>query len=269
VLGAVLAQRCTGAMQGDYVPPELDLSDKCHRMVFDHKPNYTPIQLFTSLPVQLPKPSLAKTRPPKVEENEPLLGYTVENVHNSFFWSVISILAVYGCKVPESTLELRKAACKKMRQTVLNNKIKDFTFNLNHRRYKQFIDDFLAEKVGLDPDFYLAEALAIVLYRPIIILSTLKRPNGEKVFQYNTESNKPPLVLYEKEGFEIFLPFIHNKNTEFKLENLKDRIKIVAYSAKTVPEAFRSRPILDLEVYALLNALYGFHRLISGGPLNF
>jgi hypothetical protein len=269
VLGAVLAQKCTDAMQGDYVPPELDLSDPVHRIIYDKKLKYTPVQLHTTLPFELPKPSSRKTRPPKIDENEPLLGFTPENVQNSFFLSVISTLAVYGCKVPETTLELRKAACKKLRQTVLNNKLKDFCFNLNYNKYKAFLDDFLAEKVGLDPDFYLAEALAIVLYRPVIIISSLKRHSGEKIISFNAESTKPPLVLglYEKDGHEIFLPFIHNKNTEFKLENLKTRIEIVAYSAKTIPEAFKSRPILDLEVYALLNALYGFHRLISGVPV--
>jgi hypothetical protein len=268
VLGAVLAQKCTDSMQGDYIPPELDLSDPVHRIIYDKKLKYTPVQLYTEIPFELPKPSCRKTRPPKTED-EPLLGYTKENAHNSFFLSVISTLAVYGCKIPESTLELRKLACKKLRQTVLNNKIKDFTFHLQYKPYKEFLDNFLAEKTSIDPDFYMAEALAIVLYRPLVIISSLKRHNGRKIFQFNMESTKPPIVLglYEKEGLELFLPFIHNKNTEFKLENLPDRIEIVAYAAKTVPEAFKSRPILDLEVYALLNALYGFHRLISGVPV--
>ncbi len=38
---------------------------------------------------------------------------------------------------------------------------------------------------------------------------------------------------------EIFLPFFHNRNVEFKLDTLKGKIQIIAYVAKTVPETFR------------------------------
>jgi hypothetical protein len=54
---------------------------------------------------------------------------------------------------------------------------------------------------------------------------------------------------------------------EFKLDQLKGKIEIVAYIAKTVPETFKSRPILDLEVFAILTALYSLHRYISNVPV--
>jgi hypothetical protein len=50
---------------------------------------------------------------------------------------------------------------------------------------------------------------------------------------------------------------------EFRLVDLKGKIQIVAIVAKTVPEAFRSRPILDLEVFTILTALYSLHQYIS------
>ena len=53
----------------------------------------------------------------------------------------------------------------------------------------------------------------------------------------------------------------------FKLDDLKGKIQVVAYVAKTVPEAFKSRPILDLEVFAILTALYSLQRFISGVPV--
>ncbi len=60
------------------------------------------------------------------------------------------------------------------------------------------------------------------------------------------------------------LPFYFNKNTEFKLENLKGKINIIGYTAKCVPPGFESRSILDMEVFAILTALYSFQKLISG-----
>ena len=218
-----------------------------------------------------PKPSLRKTVPPKIENPEKLLGFTEENWHESFFFSTISLLALYGCNLPESTQELRQLAVKKLKARKLqsgnlSNKLKDFTFNLNYEKYKQFLDDFSLGKVSLDPNLYLAEALSYALYRPITFISSLARHKNRQIIHFNHDSDKPPLVfgIYEREGKEIFLPFFYNKNAEFNLDQLKDKIQIVAYMAKTIPATFKSRPILDLEVFAILTALHSFQRYISG-----
>jgi hypothetical protein len=49
------------------------------------------------------------------------------------------------------------------------------------------------------------------------------------------------------------------KNVEFNLDSLKDCVQIVAYVAKTIPDAFLSRPILDLEVFAILTSAAKIH----------
>jgi hypothetical protein len=76
-------------------------------------------------------------------------------------------------------------AAKKLRQGVLNNKMKDLVFNLNISKYKEFMDNFINGKVGLDPNLYLADALAQCLYRPIIIISTLERHSKNRIFHFN------------------------------------------------------------------------------------
>ncbi len=40
-----------------------------------------------TFPIELPKPSVLKTIPPTIKQTTPLLGFTPENVHESFFWS--------------------------------------------------------------------------------------------------------------------------------------------------------------------------------------
>ncbi len=214
--------------------------------------------------------STLKTRPPNVLPEGKLLGYTEENVVDSFFWSTISTLAIYNCVLPKDTKEYRTLAVKKMRKgTILNNKLKDFTFNLNYKNYQEFIDDFMQGKVGMDPDLYLAEALAMALHRPLIFLSSLERHKDKPIFSFNTESDKPPLIygIYMRQGHEIFLPFFVNKNVEFRLDSLKGKVQIIAYVSKTIPEAFKSRPIIDLEVFAILSTLYSLERFISGVPV--
>jgi hypothetical protein len=52
------------------------------------------------------------------------------------------------------------------------------------------------------------------------------------------------------------------------MTTLKGKVQVIAYSSKTVPEAFKSRPIIDLEIFALLTALYNLQRFISGVKVN-
>ncbi len=226
VMGAVLLQKIRG--NGEKIVPNcLDLDNEVHRMIFDKELPYEPVKLHTSLPIIPAKATTPKTRPPNVLPEGKLLGYTEENVVDSFFWSTISTLAIYNCVLPKDTKEYRTLAVKKMRKgTILNNKLKDFTFNLNYKNYQEFIDDFMQGKVGMDPDLYLAEALAMALHRPMIFLSSLERHKDKPIFSFNTESDKPPLIygIYMRQGHEIFLPFFVNKNVEFRLDSLKGKV---------------------------------------------
>ena len=142
VLGAVLAQRTVGIKNEKRIPESLDMEDEIHRIIYDRELPYDPVKLFTSFPIEIQKPSVRKTVPPNILKLEPLLGFTPENVHESLFWSIISILALYNCTLPVSTLELRELAVKKLKRGILINKLKDFTFNLNYQDYHEFLDKF-------------------------------------------------------------------------------------------------------------------------------
>ena len=193
------------------VPTTLDLDDEVHRIIFDKELQYEPAKLYTSLPIVLPKPSVTKTRPPNILSERKLMGYPPDKVVDSFFWSTISILAIHNCVLPSSTLEYRKLAVKKLRNRkgALNDKIKDFTFNLNYKDYQEYISDFLAGKAGMDPELYLAEALATGLYRPMIFISSLE--NGTLLpanaalpgkFHLNKNSGKKTARKFSSESTE-------------------------------------------------------------------
>jgi hypothetical protein len=265
VLGAVLAQKVKGDPNEKIVPTTLDLDDPIHRIIFDKELPYEPVRLYTQLPIVLPRPSLMKTIPPKIESPGPLLGFTPENVHDSFFWSTLSTLAFYNCTLP-TIADLRRLAMKKLKSGILNNKLKDFTFNLDYQAYHEFLEKFGKGEVGMDPELFLADALASAIHRPMIFVSSLKRHAQRPIFQFNHTIDKPPLIygIYERDGKEIFLPYFLNRNQEFRLDHLKGKIEVIAYLAKTVPEMLRSRSILDLETFAILVALHSFQRYISG-----
>ena len=73
--------------------------------------------------------------------------------------------------------------------------------------------------------------------------------------------------LYEIGGHQIFTPYFFNKNTEFNIDSLKDRVEIISYIAKTVPEEFKTRSILDLEVFVLLTTLFSVEKFILNVPV--
>ena len=99
----------------------------------------------------------------------------------------------------------------------------------------------------------------------MIFLSSLNEHHKKPIFKYNTESTKPPLIfgVYRVDNQIIFTPYFYNKNMEFSIDSLKGKIQIVAYLAKSVPDQFKSRSILDLEVFAILTALHSLQRYIS------
>ncbi len=126
-------------------------------------------------------------------------------------------------------LELREQSVKKLKQGILSKQMLDFTFKMSYNDFNAFLTDFKLGKVGPDPNMYLIHSLALCLYRPIIVISSLERHKDKKVIHFHENCNKPPIVLglYQREEHEIYLPFYFNKNTEFKLENLKGKINIV------------------------------------------
>ena len=193
-LGAVLAQKVKGKSGEKVVPPALDLDNKVHQMIFDHEWNYQPAKIYLKIPIAPLTPTVAKTSPPKIISHEKFLGFTEDMVIDSFFLSTASLLAVYNCKPPQSTLEQRKMATKELKKGVLALKLRDFCFNNNYGKYKEFLTEFEQGKQSMDPNLLLAESLAQALYRPIIILSTLYRHQIQPVKQFNHNSVRPPLI---------------------------------------------------------------------------
>jgi len=264
-LGAVLAQRVEGTENEKYIPTSIDLENKVHRLIYDQELPYEECRLQTTLPVEPLKPSLEKTLPPKHSPYDPLHGFTEENKNDSLIWSVISAFRVYGCKIPDTISELREIAVKEIKKGILGIKLKDQSFNNNHSAYREYLSDFEKGKAQVDKDLLLAQGLAKAIHRCFIFLSTLEEHRDQPIFRFNAESTKPPVIfgLYRVNDDLIFTPYFYNKNLEFSIDSLKGKIEIIAYMAKSVPEQFKSRSILDLEAFAILTALHSLQRYIS------
>jgi Reverse transcriptase (RNA-dependent DNA polymerase)/RNase H-like domain found in reverse transcriptase/Integrase zinc binding domain len=264
-LGAVLAQQIQGESTEGYLNEHIDLEDKVHQVLYDRKLPYMPAKLYTSFPIKPVKITAVRTVPPKSTERDVLHGFTKENWQDSLFWSIISLMVLYNCKIPVSTLELRQMATKELKKGILAIKLKDLSFNNVHSNFRTYLQEFDAGQHTVDENLLLAQALANALHRCFIFVSSLQKHKERPVFKFNAESTKPPLIfgVYQHEEKVIFTPFFYNKNLEFNIDNLKGKVQIVAYLSKSVPKEFTSKPILDLEAMAILTALHSLQRYIS------
>jgi len=269
VVGAVLAQKKRGVPDQKIIPTCLDLDNPTHRVIFDRELNFEPVKIYTDLPITLPKPSAQKTNPPKVCVIKKFIEFEENNVHDSLFLGAASILAVYNCKPITSTIELRKLAVKEIKKGILGLKLRNFVFNNNYHKYKSYLDEFIKGQHNVDRNFYLVEGLAKALYRPIIIISNLPEHKESPIIKLNHGLDKPPLIfgVHEIENQLVFLPFFHNRNIVFCLDEQYQRIEIIGYMAKTVPEGMKAKGIMDIELAAILEALKNFNRLISNVPV--
>ena len=127
------------------------------------------------------------------------------------------------------------------------------------------MDDFEKGIGEVDENLLIAQALAVAMHRCFIFISSLEKDREQPIFKFNSESVKPPLIfgIYWVNNRSVFLPFFYNKNLEFNIDSLKGKVQIIAYLAKSVPDQFKSRSILDLEAFAILTALHSLQKFIS------
>jgi hypothetical protein len=97
MIGGILAQKITTENNKMNIPPYLNLSDSIHQIIYDKHLPYQPAKLFTSLPIIIERSKVLKTEPPPIFKEEDLLSFDKETVENSYFWSLLSVLAIYGC----------------------------------------------------------------------------------------------------------------------------------------------------------------------------
>jgi hypothetical protein len=263
-LGAVLAQRIGQTGEEKHLPEYLNLEDKVHRIIYDKNLPYEPCTLYTQFPIEVPKIKAMKTIPPNISDNI-LHGFSESNLHDSLFWSIISLHVLYNCKVPSSTQELRRMAVTELKRGILAIKLRDLCFDNDFRAYKTYLQEFGEGKHHVDKELLLARAMANALHRPFIFIDSLKGDNESAIYKFNAESTKPPFIfgVYEHKGNRYFTPYFYNKNLEFSIDQLRGKVQIIAYLAKTVPESYKSKSILDLEALAILTSLYSLQKYIS------
>ena len=254
------------------IPQYLNLDDKCDQLIFDRKLSYRPIlpNLYT-LEAQEVNKTLARTQLPLVNYlDKPYFGYSKERHNDSLFISVKNIQTAYRCKVWD-TLDMRQQCTKLIRKSELGLNIYTFVFNKDKTAYKQFLAKFEAEGGAVDERLYSVQALAQVLMRPFIIISTLSSHASNPIIQYNTKYQKPPFIfgLYRstESGNLIFRPYYIDKQDSYNLAKETRKVEIVAYHTRSMPPTKKSAHSLEQEALALINALTSLKPYIGGSKV--
>ena len=265
----VLAQIVENDTSESYVPPFLCLDDPVHQIIFDTKMAYQPIPIIRSIEEckEFHK-SLFRTDPPLHEYLEhKYLGYTEEELNDTFFISIQSIQYAYRCiVVPIKTL--RERTVKQINKSIIRLKLKDFEFKNDNLKTKQYLED-LKINAPIDSQFLAIESFSYALYRPVVVISSLPEHSKQPIFKFNFNIIKPPFIVgaYKKNDRIIFLPFFVNKETSYDLTQLKNKFQIVAFHSKGLPETKRGRGILDHELFSILNSLDAMRRYIGSSDV--
>ncbi len=270
---AVLGQVSTLSPDKLVVPSYLSLNDPVHALIYDKRLCFQPCDIYfhdTFIPKStLPK---SKTRFSPIPDLSylqcPYLGYSKETVHDSLFISIRSIQYVYQCSFL-SISHMRESTIQRATDSlIIKQKILQNQFHNNLNDYKLFTNNFLHNQGPLDNNLELLTALALSLYRTIIVISSLEIHSKNPILKFNPHVEKPPFILglYSKSDILIFRPYFIDKNSDFDLKQL-EKFQIVHFWSKIIPNDYLTKPILELELMALLLALNGLDKLIGNSEL--
>ena len=269
---AVLGQVSTLTPDKLVVPPYLSLNDPVHAILYDKRLCFQPCDLYlhdTFIPKsKLKKNSKLNPIPDLSYLQCPYLGYSADTVKDSLFISIRSIQYIYQCSF-FSIAHLRKITIQRAADSlIIKQKILQNQFNNNLENYKLFTNNFLFHQGPLDDNFELLAALAMSIFRTIIVISSLDIHAHNPILKFNPHVEKPPFILglYKKSNFYIFRPYFIDKNSDFDLKQL-EKFQIVHFWSKIIPDTYITKPILELELMALLLALNGLDKLIGNSEL--
>ena len=264
---ATLAQIVPYPPGHQFLPDHIDLEDECHKLIFDHKIDCKPTPIITNPDEFKAFLNDAATLSPPTDEylNDPYLGYNIDTVDNSLFLSAITLDYISKCK-PHTIQDLREKVVQHIKKSILHLQIKDFAFNNNYLDYKNFIEQL--KTVGApDKELYTVQALAVILTRPVMIISSLPVHKDKPILKYNYHLQKPPYIfgLYEKSEKYIYKPFYMDRENIYDLRQLRSRFEIIAYHCRALParKSVNTAAIIDSEFFAILTSLSALSKYIG------
>lgn len=262
---AVLCQVVYPKEGQNTVPANLNLLDKCHAVLYDHKIMAYPLPLKHK--DQLLKNYLKRitSGPPDFSYLEtPFLGFSEADAPNSLGICLKLMLDVSGCSI--NFHDLCKSISSHIRSTVKRYSFIDFIFNKDIKQFDMYIKELEAGRFMIDKKLYIFDAIAECLFRPVSVISSVKEFSD--ISEFNAVKTKPPLyfLLHKVGDMYIVRPGVADKDASYKLANFRGTLEVISYACKTIHQKQEHLHILDLELQAILFAIESFRKVCGNAP---
>ena len=262
--GCILGQLVPARRPATIVPPDLNLDDAAHRIIFDHKLPVRPIPLLLpEIDIKIYQQNLKLTLPPEhIYLTDITLGYK-DHVHNSLGFTIQSMLTAYESST--TYLSICADIAVYIKDHVLYHQILDEDFQGDKTKMKTYLENIKKGELYIDKHLHIFQALAQILQRTVTIINTTTTHNSKQLISFNTDKQKIPffVLLYMKNGLLITRPTIVDKHSSYNLAQHAGSFEIVLYFSKSIPEQLRHQHIMNLELFALVESLKAVEKIIS------
>ena len=246
-------------------PPFLNICDPIHNYIHKNDLGYRPIPLYLS------NEKICKSKvdkhiydpiflPSYYEKSD--LGYKKQDLNRTWFIALQSIHYDAGCKLLNET-EVRKEIILVCKKGLVFNKLKTFNFGGHHLKTKTYMTDFQEGAANIDNYMFTLEVAAEVIKRTIVVIILDEDERIQtKVFNPN---DKQEIILgaYRQKNGYLFYPFKRVDMDNFKLADFQNKIQIVAFFSRTVPQTTSVLDIAQVEAIGILWTLDHFKKYIK------
>ena len=267
--GAVLGQIIQPKHSENYIPTYLNLDDPAHRLILDKDLPCIPAPWYLGKETEKEFRSKVNIDYPPEDAylKKPHFALTAEQVPYTITLALRSLFIIHSCS--SDFLVVCKQVASELKKGMLRQQILDFSFDRDKDAFQRYIQDLQAGNIAYEKGLFFFEALAKELQRPITIISTLSEHANQPIKTFNHEKKRPIfyfLLTSNKYGVAVRPGYI-DKDQCYNISKHRGSMEIIAYLSKSLPVALRSCHILQLELYAVLNALHSFKKYIGSSEL--
>ena len=269
---AVLCQVISPKHRKETVPSWLFLEDPCHVIILNKKLPCIPAdtkQDDESIKNYTQRINI--NYPPASDYlEEEYFGLTEKEFPYSLTFTLASLLALHNCSMTCQEIGTKLASeIQKGTMKMIKLQLKQFFLNNSSEELKMYSNDLKQGRFRVDRNLYIIDALAIILQRPITVVSSITDHQNDNIITFNGDKQRPPfyILLYETKHGLVTRGAYLDKEECYDIGQHKGALEIVAYHSKTLPDSVKSSHILELECYAIKSALKSLQKYIGAGEL--
>ena len=250
-------------------PSFLNACDPIHHYIYTQDLRYRPIPLY------LGSERICKTKvdrktydpifiPSYYEKKN--IGYTDSNLTRTWFLAIQSIYYDMNCKFLDEA-EVRKEAVSLCRKGLLAHKIKSYCYGGHHVQAKQYLQDFQDGKANVDKFLFMMETIAEAIRRTIILITMSDTEAVSTRVLNANEKTELILGVYTVGDKQLFYPFKRVDADTLRVHDFQDRIQIVGFYSKSIPQGTNLLDIAQIEALGLLFTLDHYRPYIKMSKL--